>query len=159
MNTQLHVLLALAHPINADVPANAGFAILEDLCKRVEERLDGTVTDVFCNRFREQHHNLPWHRDTYGHHIVILSLGSRRKIQFRDFKTRTIVDVQPQAGDAYFMPLRLNETHEHQVCAAEGPDDGARISIVFFFKPPKYAKEFKISTGQKVIGFLSALLD
>lgn len=138
---------------------HAGFAELEALCKHVEEQLDGTVTDVFCNRFRDQHHNLSWHRDTYGHHIVVLSLGSGRKVQFRDFKHKNIETVEPRAGDAYFMPLRLNETHEHQVCGAEHPDEGARISLVFFFKPPAYAKDFKISTGQKIVGFLTALLE
>lgn len=71
-----------------------------------------------------------------------------------------IEDVRPQAGDAYFMPLKVNETHEHQVCAADPSDTGRRISLVFFYKPPKYAgKEFKISKMQKVTGFVSAIMD
>lgn len=137
-----------------------GLASLEALCERIESYLDGEVTDVFCNRFQDTSHSLPWHTDTYGHHIVVLSLGHGRRVQFRDLKTqKDVVDVLPKAGDVYFMPLRLNDTHEHQVCAAESPDDGTRLSFVFFFKTPKYAKEFKITTGDKIKGFFEAVLE
>ena len=68
-------------------------------------------------------------------------------------------DLKPNAGDLYFMPLRVNDTHEHQVCAAEGPEDGTRLSFVFFFKTPKYAKDFKITTRDKIKGFFESVVE
>lgn len=138
---------------------NAGLAKLEQLCQRIEEHLDGEVPDVFCNRFQDVSHQLPWHTDTYGHHIVVLSLGSRRNIEFREFKTKKVEVVSPAAGDMYFMPLKLNETHEHRVCKAQTAADGTRLSFVFFFKPPAYAKDFKISTRQKIRGIFEGFLE
>lgn len=54
-----------------------------------------------------------WHKDTYGRHIMVLSLGSSRKVQFRDNKTKQVETIEPSLGDLYFMSLRLNDTHKH----------------------------------------------
>eukprot|EP00892_Ulva_mutabilis_P009098 jgi/Ulvmu1/6560/UM003_0197.1 len=144
------------------IEAWPGLAELEALCGRVEAALDCTVVDVFCNRFQDTAHRLPWHTDTYGHHIAVLSLGAGRNVQFRRkswINTKPIETVRPAAGDMYFMPLKLNDTHEHRVCPAESGAEGTRLSFVFFLKTPNYAKEFKITTRQKIQGAIEAVLE
>uniref|UniRef100_A0A0G4GPS2 Fe2OG dioxygenase domain-containing protein n=1 Tax=Chromera velia CCMP2878 TaxID=1169474 RepID=A0A0G4GPS2_9ALVE len=135
-----------------------GLGKLDALCERIEQHMDGKISFVFCNRFADSSHALPWHTDTYGEHIIVLSLGHGRKVQFRDLKTKSeVVDVLPKAGDLYFMPLGVNDTHEHRVCEAASEGEGTRLSFVFFFKAPKYAKAFSIGTKDKVKGFFEGL--
>ena len=129
---------------------------LEELCESLEDRFGGEISDVFCNRFVDPSHGIDWHKDTYGTHIFVLSLGSPGRIEFRHNKTNEIEEVLPEAGDLYFMPLRLNETHKHRVSRV---DEGPRISMVFFWSPPKYAKDFQITRGQRVRGFFTGVLE
>lgn len=131
-----------------------GLALIDGLCDMIENRFDCKVSDVFCNRFQDPSHMIDWHRDTYGTHIFVLSLGSQRKVQFRPNRSTEVTTFCPRAGEMYFMPLQLNKTHKHKVCAAESGDDTSmpRISLVFFASTPKYAKEFKVSQMDKVIG-------
>ena len=140
-----------------EIKNNDALALLDQMCKRIETDFDVEVYDVYCNRFEDPTHNLGWHKDTYGTHIFVLSLGSQRTVEWRENKTGAIDSVRPKAGDMYLMPLGLNKTHEHQVCAGN-ENDGTRISFVFFFKAPKYAKEFKISMMDKIFGFTEDLL-
>ena len=143
---------------------SAGLQQLEELCVRIETEFDGEVTDVYCNRFQDSWHNIDWHKDTYGQHIFVLSLGSQRTIKFRNSKTREIEEVTPREGDMYLMPLSLNSTHMHKVCSAEetGGDnsDGTRLSFVFFFETPKYANKagFKISRMDRFVGYVEDVL-
>ena len=137
--------------------AYAGLAHLEQLCQKLEQDFDGKIDYVFCNRFQDPMHCIPWHKDVYGRHITILSLGSSRKVQFRSNKTKEIETIEPSSGDLYFMPLRLNDSHKHRVCGAEQDNAGTRLSFVFFFKPPKYAKEFKITRMDKLKGRFTEL--
>ncbi|KAL7526441.1 hypothetical protein ACHAWF_001769 [Thalassiosira exigua] len=133
---------------------NAALAHLESLCKRIETEFDVQVYDVYCNRFVDPSHNQEWHKDTFGAHIFVLSLGSTRRVEWRSNATKEIDSVTPNAGDMYLMPLGLNKTHKHRVCAGE-ESDGTRISLVFFIKTPKYAgKEFKVSFADKLKGFV-----
>lgn len=135
-----------------------GLQKLEELCARIEERFDGEISDVFCNRFQDPTHFIEWHKDTYGKHIFVLSLGSTRQIQFRDNKTKQVDEFVPAAGDIYFMPLRTNSTHKHQVMpAADG--EGTRISFVFFFQQPKYAKQYRITAMDAVRGAWESMLE
>ena len=143
---------------------SVGLQKLEELCLRIESDFDGEVTDVYCNRFQDSKHNIDWHKDTYGEHIFVLSLGSQRTVKFRNDKTRKIEKLTPNQGDMYLMPLKLNSTHTHKVCSAEemGCDDsgGTRLSFVFFFDSPKYADEagFKISKMDRFIGKVEDVL-
>lgn len=141
-----------------------GIAVLEELCEKVQQRFDGKVTDVYCNRFNDSTHRIDWHTDTYGTHIFVLSLGSERNVEFKEkqgWKIKPQVEmintVRPSAGDIYFMPLQLNKTHVHRVCAADGPVTTPRISFVFFFETPKYATEYKITTGDQLRGLAESL--
>ena len=136
-----------------EITDNNALALLEHMCEKIEKDFDVEVYDVYCNRLEDPTHHLDWHEDTYGTHIFVLSLGSQRTVEWRENKTGAIDSVRPQAGDMYFMPLGLNKTHEHRVCAGK-EGDGTRISFVFFFKAPKYAKEFKISKIDQVAGFV-----
>lgn len=129
-----------------------GLKVLESICEKIEEEFDGEVDEVFCNRFEHCTHRIDWHKDTYGRHILVLSLGSSRRVQFRDNKTKKIDTVQPSSGDLYFFPLRVNDTHKHRVCAGSR-GDGTRISLVFFFKTPSYAVDYKITKMDKLRGF------
>ena len=146
------------------IDRSLGLQKLEEIASRIEMEFDGKVTDVYCNRFQDPSHNIDWHKDKYGRHIFVLSLGSRRTIQFRNDKTKAIDSVTPGEGDLYFMPLALNSTHMHKVCSAKdtraimegekSDTDDTRLSFVFFFESPKYAKEFKISMMNRFIGFI-----
>mmetsp|Transcript_5911 Transcript_5911/g.14294 ORF Transcript_5911/g.14294 Transcript_5911/m.14294 type:complete len:219 (-) Transcript_5911:1198-1854(-) len=132
---------------------NPGLSLLDGLCFRIEQDFDVKVYDVYCNRLEDPTHNIGWHKDTFGTHIFVLSLGSQRTVQFRENSTGDIESVRPRAGEMYFMPLGLNKTHQHRVCPGQH-GDGTRISFVFFVKTPKYAKEFKISKMDKFIGYI-----
>ena len=135
------------------IQANPALTLLDSLCTRIEDDLDVQIFGVYCNRLADSTHHLDWHKDTYGSHILVLSLGSQRTVEWRENKTGAIDSVRPHAGDVYFMPLALNKTHQHRVVAGnEG--DGTRISLVFFFKAPKYAKDFQISFLDKMKGFV-----
>ena len=140
-----------------------GMSKLEELSKKVELQFDGRVKYVYCNRFQDPNHNIPYHTDTFGQHIIVLSLGSQRTVNFRNKKTKQVTGLRPKAGDTYFFPLKVNDTHEHCVCAAKEEDlvddkDNTRLSFVFFIEPPKYAKEYKISRKDKLKGFAEAIL-
>lgn len=144
---------------------SSGLQKLEEIANRIEDEFDGKITDVFCNRFQDPNHNIDWHKDQYGRHIFVLSLGSRRTIQFRNDQSKAVDAVTPREGDLYFMPLATNSTHMHKVCSAEetsrilgAENAGTRLSFVFFFESPKYAKEFKISMKSRFVGFIEDLL-
>mmetsp|Transcript_16707 Transcript_16707/g.25235 ORF Transcript_16707/g.25235 Transcript_16707/m.25235 type:complete len:211 (+) Transcript_16707:101-733(+) len=136
---------------------NEALSLLDKMCQRIENDFDVKVYDVYCNRFEDPTHNLEWHKDTYGSHIFVLSLGSQRTVEFKENKSGNIDSVRPAGGDMYFMPLGLNKTHEHRVIAGK-EGEGTRISFVFFFKAPKYAKDFKITFMDKVTGFVEDVL-
>lgn len=131
---------------------------LESICERMEREFDGRISSVYCNRFQDPTHHIPYHRDTYGEHILVLSLGSERIIEFRRDKDQVVTRLEPHAGDVYFMPLRLNSTYMHRVCA--GPEDsGTRLSFVFFFKTPKYAKEYRITAMDRIRGAFTSIME
>lgn len=100
-----------------------GISKLEELSKRVEQQFDSKVKYVYCNRFQDPKHNIPYHTDTFGQHILVLSLGSQRTVNFRNKKTKQVTPLRPKSGDTYFFPLKVNDTHEHCVCAADEKDD------------------------------------
>lgn len=135
-----------------------GLQFLESLCSDVETEFDCKISDVYCNRFRDPSHHIQWHKDTYGSHILVLSLGADRKVEWKCDANQTVRDVIPRSGDLYFMPLALNSTHMHQVCPAEPGDQGVRLSFVFFVDAPEYALEYHISTIDKVTGFFESML-
>lgn len=142
-----------------------GLQKLEEIANRIEVEFDGKISDVYCNRFQDPNHSIDWHKDQYGRHIFVLSLGSRRTIQFRNDKTKAVDAVMPGEGDLYFMLLAINSTHMHKVCSAKetstilgAENTGTRLSFVFFFESPKYAKEFKISMASRFVGFIEDFL-
>lgn len=142
---------------------STGMSKLEELCTKIEKQFDGKVSYVYCNRFQDPEHNIPYHTDTFGQHILVLSLGSQRTVNFRNKKTRHVTSVRPKAGDMYFMPLRVNDNYEHCVCAANEEDlndgeDNTRLSFVFFIQPPKYARAYKISVVDKLKGLVEDAL-
>jgi len=140
-----------------------GLLKLEELRHKIEKEFDVEVPSVWCNRFRKLNHKSDWHKDIYGLHICVLTLGSKRRIEFRDDKTRQIDTFTPSHGDLYLMPLKVNKTHMHKVCSAmeTNPSEqnkGDRLSFVFYFDAPKYAKDFKISRKDKILGYLGDML-
>lgn len=142
-----------------------GLLKLGELTARIENDFDVKVSYVFCNRFPNPDHILDWHKNTYGQHICVLTLGSKRRMEFRNNKTKKIETMTPRTGDLYMMPLNMNDTHLHRVCSAnqtdpKGSNSDILLSFVFFFKAPKYAKEFKIPKKKKdnMMGFLKSVL-
>lgn len=144
-----------------------GLFKLEELCSKIERDFDVKISYVFCNRFQDPKHRMSWHKDTYGEHICVLTLGSERRIEFRNNKTRRVEALTPASGDLYLMPLRVNKYYKHRVCSAMAswgksntchdvpPEDITRLSFVFFFEPPEYArKEFRISTRDMLVGIV-----
>jgi hypothetical protein len=143
-----------------EIETYEGLSLIERFCHNISQRFDCQVSDVFCNRFQDRHHRIDWHRDAYGTHIFVLSLGSQRNIQFR--RNQSVTTLRPSSGDIYFMPLQINKTHKHRVCRPDAPKqqkDTPRISLVFYAKTPKYATQFKISRLDKVIGVINTFLD
>ena len=144
------------------IEQSAGLSTLEELCTKIEMQFDGKVSDVYCNRFQDPKHNIPYHTDTFGRHILVLSLGSTRTVNFRNKKTKQVTSVRPH-GDLYFMPLRVNDKYEHCVCAASDEDlastDTPRLSFVFFIETPKYAKEYKYLNKIRLLGLWKDSLD
>ena len=147
------------------IDQSPGLQKLEEIANRIEVEFDGKVTDVFCNRFQDPNHSIDWHKDQYGRHIFVLSVGSRRAIQFRNDKTKAVDAVTPREGDLYFMPLVINSTHMHKVCSAEetstflgAKNTVARVSLVGFFESPNCAKDFKISMKSRFVGFIEDFL-
>ncbi len=69
--------------------------------------------------------------------------------------TGEVTTIEPSSGDLYLFPLRVNDTHLHRVCSGTG----TRLSLVFYFKPPKYAKEWKITRIDKFKGKMSAIIE
>jgi len=139
------------------IQKNPALSVLEEMCANIERDFDVKVYDVYCNRLEDPTHNLGWHKDTFGTHIFVLSLGSQRTVEWRENATGTIDSVRPKAGDMYFMPIGLNKTQQHRVCPGS-PSDGTRISFVFFVKTPKYAKEYKISKMDMITGYVENML-
>lgn len=140
-----------------------GLQLLEEICTKLEGKFDGKISEVYCNRFRDPTHNIPFHKDTFGRHIMVLSLGSTRTVQFRHNKSNAVTNVRPNSGDVYFMPLKINDNFQHCVSAADEQDsdeewDMTRLSFVFFFECPKFASEYKISTRDKMKGYFETLL-
>eukprot|EP00550_Attheya_septentrionalis_P007465 CAMPEP_0198296136 /NCGR_PEP_ID=MMETSP1449-20131203/31099_1 /TAXON_ID=420275 /ORGANISM="Attheya septentrionalis, Strain CCMP2084" /LENGTH=214 /DNA_ID=CAMNT_0043996657 /DNA_START=9 /DNA_END=653 /DNA_ORIENTATION=+ len=135
-----------------------GIKRLEEICQKIEKQFDGKVKEVYCNRFEDPSHHIPWHKDTYGRHIFVLGFGANRKVQFRQNKTKEVSEIIAKSGDLYFLPLAINSTHKHQVCSADDTTDGSRLSMAFFFDTPPYAKKYRVTLRQKINGFLESLL-
>lgn len=137
---------------------NPGYVELGRICQKIEAEFGIKIYDVYCNRFQDPVHHNGWHKDKFGRHVMVLTLGSQRRVQFRHNKTRSIETIKPKSGDMYFMPLPVNYSHKHQVCPAdENEDSGTRISLVFFFKAPKNVSEFKIKLHHQVRGFFETI--
>lgn len=132
---------------------NTSLSLLDDMCVRIEQDFDVKVSGVYCNRQEEPTHNLGWHKDTFGTHVFVLSLGSKRTVEWRENANGEIDSVVQTAGEMYFMPLDRNKTHRHRVCPGQ-PGDGTAISFTFLVETPKYAKEFKISGMDKFFGYM-----
>ena len=152
-----------------DTAAPAGVQHLEQLCQDLERRLDCRIPFVYCNRFANAEHQIDWHTDTYASHILVLTLGSERNVEFRPKdEPSQVTTMRPTAGDVYFMPLQVNKTHEHRVCKpvtnncddddndktkdCNYDDNQTRISLVFFTQTPKYAKDYRIGWKDMIGG-------
>ena len=142
--------------------ASKGLKELEELCQRISNEFECTVSDVYCNRFADPTHKIDWHQDQYASHIMVLSLGSGRGLEFRDNKTKEITRYDPKAGDLYFMSLQHNKLYHHRVLSLEEDgiqsNDATRVSFVFFISAPFNKKEYKVGLGETLFGGLNALM-
>mmetsp|Transcript_27169 Transcript_27169/g.45321 ORF Transcript_27169/g.45321 Transcript_27169/m.45321 type:complete len:220 (-) Transcript_27169:1304-1963(-) len=135
-----------------------GLKVLEQLRTRIAEDFQCKVHAVFCNRFVDPDHSIDWHRDKYGVHIFVLSLGNSRSVEYRHDKTKDVTRYEPCAGDLYFMSLQHNKQYNHRVLSAGENRSGTRISFVFMISAPFNMKKYKIGFGDKVFGTLNAML-
>lgn len=145
-----------------DVENYKGMCKLGEICAKIEQNFDLKVSFVFCNRFQNRDHRVNWERHGYGEHICVLTLGSKRRVEFRNRITKQIEAVTPSAGDLYVMPLELNDTHSHRVISVDKTDKDEtniddRLSFVFFFEVPEDAEKLEKSKKKKVIGFMKRL--
>ena len=130
-----------------------GLLALEALCLKIEGDFDCRVHSAYCNRFSDPMHEIPWHRDKFGSHIFVLSLGSPRDVQFKRDGTDAIETHRPKPGDLYFMSLQHNKTHTHRVRSAEDSSDkGIRVSFVFFVTSPFGKPEYALSFWDELVG-------
>lgn len=136
-------------------PVARGLTMLEDLCVRIEKGFECKVQGVYCNRFADPSHEIVWHKDEFGSHIFVLSVGAPRVLEFRVDKTGEKTRYEPRSGDLYFMSLDHNKAHHHRVCAAEpNGDQGVRCSFVFFATAPFNKKEYRIGLLDRLRGWV-----
>lgn len=144
--------------------------LLEDLCQKISSEFQCEVYTVVCNRFQDPQHHIPWHQDKYASHILVLSLGCHRTLEFRCNKTRDIQQYCAQSGDLYFMSLQHNKDHHHRVKSAlesippvgDETETKTRISLVFFISAPfglDKSKDYKISRKDMVVGMWNELME
>lgn len=123
-----------------------GLVKLGELSAKIEQVLGVRVSFVFCNKLQDRDHWGNWHKNGYAEHVCILTLGAKRRIEFKNNKTKEIEVVTPRAGDLYLLPLNLNETHTHRVCSAKETNPrenktSRRLSFVFFLEHPNFVEE------------------
>jgi len=138
-----------------------GLLKLGELCAQIELTFDVRVSSVFCNRLpNPRDNNNCWSNENYGEHFCVLTLGSSRRIEFRNNRTQEIDSITPFAGDLYMMPRNLDETHTVSVCPVDDnhpveENNDALLSFVFFFEAPTYAHhEFEMSPQGQKFGFV-----
>jgi len=130
-----------------------GLLKLGQISAKIEEAFGVRVSFVFCNRFQNRDQRLDCHKNSYAEHICVLTLGSKRRVEFQNRKTRKVEAITPGGGDLYVIPLKLDDTHKHRVCPTnqENPsetNDFARMSFVFFFEAPKRVHAVEIEERQ-----------
>ena len=141
----------------------SGLNAVDDIARRIEHDFQCKVSSVYCNRLADRYHHLDWHQDQYASHIMVLTLGSPRGVEFRDNKTNEVTRYTPESGDLYFMSLQHNKLYHHRVLSGveTGPvlsdPDATRISFVFFITSPFQRKEYKVSMGESLFGEVNAL--
>mmetsp|Transcript_48433 Transcript_48433/g.117223 ORF Transcript_48433/g.117223 Transcript_48433/m.117223 type:complete len:213 (-) Transcript_48433:224-862(-) len=141
-----------------------GREALELLCQRILNDFGCSVQSVYCNRFQDLDHRIEWHRDKFGSHILVLTLGNgRRDLEFKDNSGSNLQRYHPKAGDLYFLSLQYNKEHCHRVLSTiESSDNsnnhGIRVSFVFFITAPFNIKEYKVSFMEQISGAINAML-
>mmetsp|Transcript_48434 Transcript_48434/g.117224 ORF Transcript_48434/g.117224 Transcript_48434/m.117224 type:complete len:149 (-) Transcript_48434:224-670(-) len=145
---------------------NDGQEALELLCRRISNDFCCYVQSVYCNRFQDLDHRIEWHRDKFGSHILVLTLGNgRRDLEFKDNSGSNLQRYHPKAGDLYFMSLQYNKEHCHRVLsisAIESSDNnnhhGTRVLFVFLITAPFNRKEYKVYFMEQISGAINAML-
>jgi hypothetical protein len=128
--------------------SKAGIKLLDKLCEKIETEMDAKISSVYCNRFQNPEQCIDWHKDTFGEHIFVLTLvydpAAERIIELRAKKTQQVQDaLTPRSGDLYFVPLKVNDAHQHRVCCGQVDQIGVstvletRLSMRNFQSPPK----------------------
>ena len=130
-----------------------GLLKLGQISAKIEKIFGVRISFVFCNKFQNRDQRLDCHKNAYAQHICVLTLGSKRRVEFRNRKTRKIEAITPGGGDLYIMPLKLDDTHAHRVCPTNeanpnGTNDFARMSFVFFFEAPKKGNTVEVEERQ-----------
>lgn len=102
------------------------------------ESLTGAVLDVcFLNGYRDGSDQLGWHADDSpemdpNRPIVIVSLGARREIYFKDQgKDATVEKLWLEPGSVCIMPAGMQADYFHRIPKASYSPCGARISLTF----------------------------
>lgn len=95
----------------------------------------GHLDACFINGYEGPRDHLGWHADDSpeiddGRHIAVVSLGSARRIQFREKGSGAIEDLILQPGSLLLMHPGMQDTHEHRI-PKHGANCGARISLTY----------------------------
>jgi len=130
-----------------------GLLKLGQISAKIEKIFGVRISFVFCNRFQNRDQRIDCHKKSYAEHICVLTLGSKRRVEFRNKKTHKIEAITPGGGDLYVMPLKLDDTHTHRVCPSNEANpnksnDFARMSFVFFFEAPKIISTVEVEERQ-----------
>lgn len=110
-------------------------ALLADITARLEEKTGTPFEGCFVNCYDGPRDHLGWHADDSpeidsARPIAVISLGSMRRIEFRENGTPDKHAVLLEPGSLLLMHAGMQSTHQHRI-PKHGASCGPRISLTF----------------------------
>lgn len=121
--------------LSLGIEDSLSFPILTRIVTQAISQLKlGEPKSLWLNLYRNGDNYAPWHQDSYGGKVAIVSIGGARL-----FKTRPLADLDEEVetynfgdGDLIFFNESWNSTHQHSVPKTK-KKVSSRISIVIFW--------------------------
>lgn len=110
-------------------------ALLADIAARLEAKTGTPFEGCFVNCYDGPRDHLGWHADDSpeidgGRPIAVISLGSARRIEFRENEAPVKHELLLEPGSLFLMHAGMQATHQHRI-PKHGADCGPRISLTF----------------------------
>ena len=109
--------------------------LVDELTKHPDLLLTTEPKSAFINWYKTGDSYAPWHQDSYGATVVMISVGDTRKLATRrkGSKNKDQVEIYKcEDGDVVIFTERWNKDHQHSILKTSRKTYG-RISIVLFF--------------------------